>query len=294
MKDCPILASTIEWEYEVEPGLTLRGNAHPPKDQPLLHFMHGVAFCGKLYWPLLKQLTEKNGLFMQDMQGHGESDTGELFAGWENAIKHAFSVIDNFDLKSRGSAFIGMGHSYGASLSIIMAVQRPELFDGLILLDPMLMPPELLVKMPIDESPMAQKTLRRKAKWDNLEQVHRFFRSKPAFEQWTDEAFNSFIDHTLDLHSDGSYHLKCTPQTEAEVLAGPLETIWENLEKLTVPTVILHGDDARSPILKNSKKAAEMNPNITSIQMTGGHNFMQEIPDETFEQVCLAMKSLGY
>ncbi|MBL4584989.1 MAG: alpha/beta hydrolase [Pseudomonadales bacterium] len=294
MKDCPVLASTDAWEYEVESGLTLRGNSHPAKDKPMLHFMHGVAFCGKLYWPLLKQLTENNGLFMQDMQGHGESDAGDLFVGWEKAIEHAFGVMDNFEVKNSGSALIGMGHSYGASLSVIMAVQRPELFDGLILLDPMIMPPELLVKLPINESPMAQRTLRRKAKWDNLEQVHRFFRSKPAFAQWTEDAFTSFIDHTLVLHSDGSYHLKCAPQTEAEVLASPLETIWENLDKLVVPTVIIHGDDARSPILANSKKAAQTNPNITAVQMTGGHNFMQEIPEETYEQVCLALKSFGY
>lgn len=293
MKDCPTLASTNEWEYDVAPGLTYRGNEQFAEGKPLLHFMHGVAFCGKLYWPLLKQLSERYGLFMQDMQGHGESDAGEAFLGWESAIQQAFSVMDNFDLKNQGSGLIGTGHSYGASLSVIMAVQRPELFDGLILLDPMIMNPEMLVQVPMDQNPMAQRTLKRKTRWESLEQVHRFFRSKPAFERWTDDAFTSFIDHTLVEHADGSYHLKCTAQTEAEVLAGPLVTIWENLEKLTVPTVIIHGDDARSPILQNSKKVAEMNPNISAVQMVGGHNFMQEIPDETFEQFCLAMDSLG-
>lgn len=281
MRDCSILNNAISWEHEVEENLKLRGSDLRRPDTPTIQFMHGVAFCGKLYWPFLKELSNDYGLFIQDMQGHGESDSGTEFTGWQSAIKNATSVMNDFGLHRDYGPFIGMGHSYGASLSMIMAASDPDRFSGLVLLDPMIFPLSLFELFANPENPMVSRVLNKKKEWPNREEALNYLKGKQAFKNWRQDALESFVDHAMAEDEDGSVSLRCKPEIEAQVLANPLLTIWDAVEKLQTPTIMIYSNDAASPIAQSCKDASEKNPFIKCIPMEGSHNFMQEFPDET-------------
>jgi len=290
MRNCSILNSATPWEHEIEEKLVLRGCDLRKPDLPTIQFMHGVAFCGKLYWPLLKQLTDDYGLFIQDMQGHGESDQGAEFTGWQSAIDNATSVMNEFGLHNDNGPFIGMGHSYGASLSMIMAAADPSRFSGLVLLDPMIFPLSLFELFANPENPMVSRVLNKKKEWLNRNEALEYLKSKNAFKTWQPDALESFVDHAMAEQKDGSVTLRCPPEIEAQVLANPLLTIWDAVDNLQTPTIMLYSDEATSPIAQSCIDASEKNSYIQCIPMKGSHNFMQEYPDETFK---VSMESLA-
>ncbi|HMU90621.1 MAG TPA: alpha/beta hydrolase [Pseudomonadales bacterium] len=297
MRDCPQLAEGTPFTHLFEEEtLTLRGNEWLQRpERPILHFLHGVAFCGHLYWPYLRELLPDCQLCLHDLEGHGASDRGQHYAGWRRNVDRLAEVIAARGWRQPGTPLIGGGHSYGAGLTLILAAEQPELFDALILLDPMIMPQAQLTNvLPFERNPAVQKTLRRRRQWQNAEQARDFLRDKPAFADWTQQALDSFIDHNLQPEPDGSLTLRCDPVTEAQVLADPLVTIWEHLQALRVPTFLLHGNDPRSPIPQNCQKAASLNPVISAIEIEGGHNFMQERPAEVAALTRQLLEQLGH
>lgn len=281
------------WAVQVEPDLTLRGVDLRHPERPTLHFVHGVAFASKLYWPVLRELVDENGLFLQDLQGHGDSDTGDSYPGWEASIDRIVAVMDAKGLDNAAAPVVGMGHSYGASLHMLMAAAEPERFSALVLLDPMLMPQnmfELFTKL--ENNPMIDRVRKKSTRWDDRETAREYLRSKHAFKRWTDESIDAFIDHAMWEDDGGGVSLRCPPELEIEVLAKPLLTLWDAVERLNVPTVILYGNDRMSPIGPSCRKAAELNPCIEAVEMTGSHNFMLEHPQETAAQIRAALNRL--
>ncbi|MBV1880204.1 MAG: alpha/beta hydrolase [Pseudomonadales bacterium] len=293
MKNCEVLAKAKKWQHEVSPELYLRGIDMREPDKATLHFLHGVAFSSQTYWPLLKPLAEKYGLFTQDFVGHGESDIGvdleKEFIGWRGVVEQVQAVMDSQQISDQGKPLLGLGHSYGASLSLIMAADNPELFSGLVLLDPMIFPQqmlEMLGSVSFEDNPMSSRIVERISTWSSREDARAFFASKKAFCDWREDAFEHFLDSTLQENSnDGSVSLRCPPLLEAQFVAHPLDAIWHAVETVTVPTVIIHSDSVDSPLRQSCIQAAKHNDNIKSIEVKGGHNFMQEYPQEILELV---------
>ncbi len=281
------------WSYEVEDGLTLRGVDHRLNGHPTLQFIHGIAFASKIYLPMLSPLNESYGLFLQDLQGHGESDLGDHYPGWQKSIDRIALVMDEYDLHTRLNPIVGMGHSYGASLQMILAAQQPERFSAMILLDPMILPQPMFEMFEnIDTNPMVDRIKKKTARWNSREEAQSYLCSKTAFKNWHDDAINAFIDHAMVVKQD-SYHLRCPPEFEVEVLTKPLVTLWDAIPQIKTPTIILHSDEPVSPIRQTCQQVAEMNPNIESIPMPGSHNFMLEYPKETCEQIIFSLDKLG-
>ncbi|MGH8444937.1 MAG: alpha/beta hydrolase, partial [Solimonas sp.] len=129
------------WQSSAGAGPLLRGRRHdgPPA---MLHFLHGNGFCGGVYWPMLQHLSGDYSLFCHDLEGHGDSDEPQRFAGADRLIARIPQVIADQGLAQRpdGGALIGIGHSYGAALTMRVAAANPSLFKALVLLDPILLP----------------------------------------------------------------------------------------------------------------------------------------------------------
>ena len=104
----------------------------------MLHFLHGNGFCGRTYEPLLRLLAADFDLWLCDVQGHGDSDHGGRFHGWNRSAELAVEAF------AAGRAVFGavpcfaVGHSFGGVLTSLMLAQQPQLFQRALLLDPVL------------------------------------------------------------------------------------------------------------------------------------------------------------
>lgn len=289
-----ILVDAPEWEYEVTDGLIQRGVDLRVAGKPTIHFMHGTAFSGKFYWPCLHGFVPDYGLFMPDIQGHGDSDNGDGYPGWREVIARNLRIMEHFKVRSNGAPLYAMGHSYGASLTLIMAAENPDLFDGVVLLDAALMGEDAIRnKLPADQDPHIRKVLGRKSQWPKLENAKRFFQNRPDFQNWTEAALENYLIHAFNTDKKGGVSLKCPASIQASMYSESLDTLWDSVRKIQTPTTLLYGDQTNPEFIKNCPLAAEMNSNIKAVQVKGSHNFMQEYPYETFDAAKLALEQMS-
>ena len=81
------------WTHHTSAGFTLRGHHSPPSGRPVLHFLHGNGLSSLPYAPMLRHLSEHFDLFLSDVQGHGDSDHGSRFRGWNHAAEMAAEAV---------------------------------------------------------------------------------------------------------------------------------------------------------------------------------------------------------
>ncbi|NES11605.1 alpha/beta hydrolase, partial [Pseudomonas laurentiana] len=128
----------VPWSYPSSAGFTLRGWCSPPTGKPLLHFLHGTGFCGLVYRPMLEVLSESFDLWLSDVQGHGDSDHGGAFLGWNRTAELALEAFEAGRGAYANVPCFALGHSFGGVLTSLILAREPALFQRAVLLDPVL------------------------------------------------------------------------------------------------------------------------------------------------------------
>lgn len=267
-------------------GTTLRGWRTPPTGRPLLHFLHGNGFCGRVYEPMLQALAADFDLWLCDAPGHGDSEPAAHFPGW-NAC--AAAALDAFQAgrKPYGSVpCFAAGHSFGGVLTALLLAEPAQPFARAVLLDPVLFPPPMLLAATLIGrvgsglvNPLARATKRRRREWPDREQARQSLRGRGTYRGWTEPALDAFITHALMDTPDGHARLKCAPELESTIFSTMPQRLWSGLRRIAVPTLLLHGNDTMPFVRTGCARAHRHNRPHLHLQVTaGGHCFMQEDP----------------
>ncbi|MDX1676755.1 alpha/beta hydrolase [Arsukibacterium sp.] len=277
----------IPWHYLTEYGFTLRGFYTEPRGKPVLHVLHGNGFCSRTYWPLLQHLTDHFDFFLSDAQGHGDSDHGGPFLGWNTSADLAQAAWQAHQYLFDGQPVIGVGHSFGGVLTALINSKMHSPFNQTILLDPVLFTPSMLMLMrSLDKlglyhkNPMARAAMRRRQHWPDKRSATQYLNSRGLFKNWQPEALAAYIEYALTSSEQG-ISLKCQPEREAEIFSSYPRQLWQQLSQPSPPTLIIYGDNTYPFISKAIKKWQRRNPMVQSIVTRGGHCFMQENPAAT-------------
>jgi len=287
-----VISGLIPWEYQTGSGMTLRGHYTEPSGKPMIHFIHGNGFCGLTFENLLSHFQADYDLFISDGQGHGDSDAGGKYPGWNRSAKYFAEVWSNFEGMWGKVPRIAMGHSYGAIMSTLIMSRHPKLFDMGILMDPVYMPPVMartatsLKTLGLSKRmPLVRQAKARTESWENFQAVWDYLYQRGTFKGWKDECLKSYIDHALIESDDGSMRLKCPPRIEASIFSAYAKGLWPAIRRIEAPMTMLYGDRTY-PFVKRSKaKVHEANLNYDFIEMPGGHCFMQEQPERTAQEI---------
>ena len=181
---------------------------------------------------------------MQDAVGHGDSDVGPGFQSWQQSADDASTILKNKHPDK--TDLIGMGHSFGGILTLQMAAKNQGMFKKVILLDPILMPQQLL-DMQLDmktPNPMSAKALSRRNSWQNRQEAKEYFLSKSIYKTWTAESIECFLDYALEVLEDGTLTLKCPPSIEASIFGSGPQGIWSLIEEVEDDIHIIYGSDS--------------------------------------------------
>jgi pimeloyl-ACP methyl ester carboxylesterase len=276
-------ADLPRWESAAGGGPILRGRR---VDGPgtSLHFVAGVGFCGGVYWPFLRQFLPQHGLFVHDIEGHGESDAPERFSG-VGAVARRIPLVARE--QGLGDGLIGMGHSFGAALTLKVAADNPGLFKALVLLDPIVFPTPvwlgIRVMAALGMHPMSRAARARRPAWATREDALNHLRGRGIYKGWTEEALQCFVEYAMK-DENGRRVLRCPPGFEAQVYERPVYP-WPSFRKVGVPVLFLYGASSYPFFQPAARLAQGANPRVQVQTAPGHHCFMLEHPAEAHAAV---------
>jgi pimeloyl-ACP methyl ester carboxylesterase len=101
---------------------------------------------------------------------------------------------------------VGVGHSLGGVTTLLAVVRRPDLFRGVVFLDPVLLPPRWMVLLrwmhrlwlPWHPS-LVKSALRRRRVWSDRRAIYQYFKVKPPFASWHDAALWTYVKTSFFL-----------------------------------------------------------------------------------------------
>ena len=281
----------IPWRKSIKPGMSWRGWRSTPSGKPLIQFVHGNGLCCLAYAPFLLELLQSYDLLLFDIQGHGDSDAGEHFLGWERQAEIMARIWQDFRSDYKGVPSYGLGHSMGGVLTLLRASRFKTDFSHLCLIDPVLLSPAMILGARIDRlfkskrsMPMAEQARRRVNGWPDEHAAFQFFHRQAFFRSWTSASLNAYIQHGLKREKD-ELKLKCLPDTEASIFDSVPTSLWRAIKKNRVETDILFGSKTFPFIESSVDKACQRNPLISGHKLPGDHCFLQARPRETANTV---------
>lgn len=288
------LHHTRAWTSSVGEGPSLRGR-RAESGGPLLHFLHGNGFCGGVYWPFLSRFLPDYALFCHDFEGHGHSDAPQRFSGPRALIQRIPQVMAEQGLTPE-RPLIGIGHSYGAALTLRVAAENPGLFRALVMLDPIAMPTSawLGVKLAaaLRRNPIAQAARRRRDRWASRAEVLERLSGRGIYAGWTELALHCFVEHATRDDEDGTRVLCCPKSLEAEIFDQPIYP-WRAFPTVQVPILYLYGTGSYSFIPWAARLAQRANPRVSVQTLDGGHCYMQQDPVAAADAVRAFLKLQG-
>ncbi|MEW9905538.1 alpha/beta fold hydrolase [Pseudomonas putida] len=281
----------IPWSHESSEGFTLRGWRSPASGRPLLHFLHGNGFCCLAYQPLLMHLSEHFDLWLSDVQGHGDSDHGGVFRGWNRSAALAVEAFDAGRGEYGDVPRFAVGHSFGGVLTGLILATEPHLFERAVLLDPVLFSRRMIGVMGAAalvglhrRHALARKAATRRSHWPDREAALASLKGRGIFKGWTDASLHAYVEHAIGECGEGVV-LKCRPSREVEIFSSFPERMWTHLARIQTPTRILYGEHTYPFVPHSVQRLAALNRQVSVQQVPGGHCFMQEDPAAAAEQV---------
>jgi pimeloyl-ACP methyl ester carboxylesterase len=182
----------------------------------------------------------------------------------------------------------GVGHSLGGYLNFLAAVQRPELFRAIVLLDApiigafrgsMLGATKRLGI--VDRVTPAGATRDRRSTWSSRDEARAHFRGRALFRHFSEECLDDYVNYGL-TERDGALHLRINPTIEYQIYRTIPHDMMRQLPKLRVPAVFIGG--AESDVVRRVRLAG-MKPKFTMRKVPGGHLFPFERPRDAADAI---------
>jgi pimeloyl-ACP methyl ester carboxylesterase len=245
------------------PSFDLGGSGQP------LHFLHANGYPPDCYKPLLEKLAARYhvvGMLLRPLWP-GANPNG--ISDWK-----VFSDDLRRFLVSQGAApVIGMGHSIGAIVTLRAALQDPGLFRALVLIDPVLLPIQVILRLRVMHalrltrlmSARADAALRRRRRFDNLDKMFVGYRRREIFRFFSDENLRALIGGLTRPTTNGGYKLVYSPEWEARIYQTGIWKdldLWPSLGKLRVPTLIIRGAETDTFWESTGQMVQQRNPHI--------------------------------
>lgn len=277
----------VPWEFHTSAGFTLRGMRSLPSGKPLLHVLHGNGFCSQMYLPLLEPLQSQVDFFLSDVQGHGQSEHGSAFVGWNmSATLAAEALLAHRHCYSDVPVF-ALGHSFGGVLTALLHSTDDSPFQSVLLLDPVIFTPGMLHGIKLlalfglyRHNPMAKKALKRRQFFADYDDAWRYFHQRGMFKSWHPDALAAYIRYGLKVSEHG-LQLNCAPAREADIFGSYPTRLWQSLRRTQKPVEIVYGGQSYPFVAKSARHFQKLCSHLVVQQVAGGHCFMQEDPITT-------------
>lgn len=200
---------------------------------------------------------------------------------------------------------IGMGHSLGAMTTLMAAIEEPERFRALVLIEPTLFPlyvgyaMRLLAPLNLFRylHPLVRRTLRRKTVFSDQESMYQNYRRKKIFENIPDPVLRDYVSGLAAKNPDGTVGLKYSPAWEVgiyEAGGSADHYVWKNLPSIPCPVLVVRGANSDTVTEDTLKRIARKFPRGQAVTLPDlGHLLPLEAPELVAATVLEFLDSLG-
>ena len=220
-------------------GIEIASFEWGPADGRTVVLAHATGFHARCWDATVAALGDGFRVIAVDQRGHGRSGKAGPFH-WQQFGADMVEFLDRHDV---GDA-VGVGHSMGGHAMVQAAARRPERFERLVLVDPVIMEPGAYGGWAEDrpfQSPEEHPVARRRADFDSWEDMFARFRDRHPFRLWREDVLRDYCRHGVLAEPDGDgYTLACPPIVESSIYMGSGGTdIHEAIRTLSRPVLVV-------------------------------------------------------
>lgn len=238
-----------------------------------IFFAHANGFPSEVYSHLFKQLKDIDVEYIP-MLAHRDHSI-------KNSWKDVVPEIINYFETNYSEPVWAIGHSFGAVSLAFAAEQRPDLFKGLIMMDPPVLSRKIRCVLAITQwlgishkfMPLAKLAAKRSDQFPSREFIAEKLQKKNLFKNFDTESFNNYIKHGFENTTNG-VKLRFKKEIETSIFAHTPP--FYKAVKLKIPSYYLfatYGDIADT---RNINEIKHLFPNTEFISFEGGHLFPLE------------------
>jgi pimeloyl-ACP methyl ester carboxylesterase len=210
----------------------------------LIHFSHANGFPAPCYRKMFSFLEPRFEVGYIDAIGH--DPRYPVTDNWPHLVEQ---LIDTLTAHYR-QPVIGAGHSMGGYLTFMAAMQRPELFKAIVLLDAPLLS---YIKARglemskwigiVDRVTPAASTRHRRREWDSAAQALAHFRSRELFRRFDPDCLADYVRYGM-VEEGGRVRLRFDPEIEYRIYRSIPHHFADFGAELKVPAGFIGGRES--------------------------------------------------
>lgn len=215
-----------------------------------LVFLHANGYPPECYRPLLSRLAGSHHVTAMVQRPLWPDSKPKEIDDWRPLTDDFLHFLDTH----HSAPITCVGHSMGGIALLRAALQEPERFKAIGLLDPVLFPPYFIAFWNIMRKfefgrrhhPLVEGARRRRREFNDLEKLYNRYRHKSVFKYMDDEALHAYIEGIACRKDDGGYQLCYSAEWEIRIYVTGIwhdMDIWRGLPELKVPTLIIRGTE---------------------------------------------------
>lgn len=206
---------------------------------PTILMLHATGFHGRVWDAAIQAFDPGFRVIALEMPGHGQSPPRGPISAWSDFTPPVVDLIDDLGLEG----LIGVGHSMGGYIISETALERPSAFAGLMLIDPVMHPPEFagIDRFPGLAGPEAHPVAKRRDRWPDWRAFHDRFKDRKPYSLWRPDIFEAYCRHGFRPAPDGDGQvLACAPILEASIYFNSWRAdILDRLRGIAAPATVL-------------------------------------------------------
>lgn len=214
-------------------GVQLQAYEWPGTGRPIV-LAHATGFHARCWDAVVAELPSRRVVAL-DMRGHGRSDIPSPPYRWAEFGDDIVAALRALGLEG----VLAAGHSKGGYAIVRAAALAPELFAGLLLLDPVILSADVYGQRRQGGEHFAA---RRRDRWSSPAEMFEAFRGRDPFARWDERVLRDYCEFGLLPAPDGDgYVLACPPIVEAAIYQGAIEAaaVYDEVARVEAPVRVV-------------------------------------------------------
>jgi pimeloyl-ACP methyl ester carboxylesterase len=269
---------------------------------PLVHFLHANGYPPQTYHAFLSLFSPDYRVIAAGLRPLWSGTNPQEVQNWHTFRDDLIHLLDrkrsaDKRLLDRGGKGIGMGHSVGATATLMAAIRRPDLFRALVLIEPVIFPPlvcvfwDVIARLGLMEEihPLIKRTLKRRVTFPDQSTMFENYRQKKVFQRISDPVLWDYVEGMTRETAEGEIQLAYSPAWEARIYATAAlvdRSTWRQLPTVDIPTLLVRGVHTDTFWKGTARRMAARLPDARLETLADtGHLAPLEAPEKTYRVV---------